>query len=131
MKITLPYPDKVLWPNGRTKNYRYRAMVYNKAKGIAYWSALEVRDRLIVNAGELAIRLTVYPKARGPAPDKDNCIAAMKAYQDGIAQAIGIDDRHFAAPVVVFSPRRLGKFVIELGQEVLSAAPEVFPYPAD
>lgn len=61
------------------------------------------------------ITIEVHPKPRGPLPDRDNCIAACKAMLDGIADALGLDDREFAAPKVVFSPERDGRFVVEVG----------------
>jgi hypothetical protein len=65
--------------------------------------------------GKVPLRLIVHARQYGPLPDADNCIAAMKAYQDGIADALGINDRHFSAPTVSFSDRRTGRFVIEVG----------------
>lgn len=32
--------------------------------------------------------------------DEDNCVAALKPVQDAIAQAIGVDDRHFTVGTV-------------------------------
>jgi hypothetical protein len=40
------------------------------------------------------IRVTFCPKPKGPAPDMDNCIAAFKAGADGLADALGVNDRH-------------------------------------
>ncbi len=62
--------------------------------------------------------VTVYPKPRGPLPDNDNTSAAVKAYQDGIADAYGVDDRTFAQPRIQFAERcEHGKFVIHFADD--------------
>lgn len=113
MKIILPYPHKALWPNGRP-HWAQKATQTKKHKQWAFDGARAAKAP-VVGDGPVAVRITVHGKPRGPLPDRDNCIAAAKAYQDGIAAAIGIDDRHFAEPVVTFSDRRTSRFVIEVG----------------
>lgn len=51
--------------------------------------------------GRVSVALTVHPKTRN-AVDPDNCVASLKAYADGIAQAMGVDDKVFDAPTVTF-----------------------------
>lgn len=94
--FTLPWPAKILWPNGRghwsaksraTKNHRTWAFVATKACDIrgpfSRWSVI------------------FHPKTRHQIDD-DNARASLKAYQDGIAQALGVDDRTFPAPTILF-----------------------------
>jgi crossover junction endodeoxyribonuclease RusA len=50
----------------------------------------------------VSIAILVQPKTRN-APDADNCVASCKAYLDGIADAMRVDDRAFAAPWIAFS----------------------------
>ena len=58
----------------------------------------------------------MHPKPKGPPPDEDNVVASAKNYLDGIAQALKVNDRNFAAPKVVFADRcEHGRFVIEVG----------------
>lgn len=82
--VILPWPYEALWPNARphwaakakaTKAYRFAAKC------------------LVGNAEPGVIRITFCPKSRGPLPDMDNAIAAFKAGQDGIADALGVNDR--------------------------------------
>jgi hypothetical protein len=61
------------------------------------------------------VHIVVHAKPKGPLPDRDNCVAAAKAYLDGIAQRLGVNDRHFATPTVEFAAPRDGRFVIEIG----------------
>ena len=113
MSITLPFPAQVLWPNGRTKSHHYKAAAFRKARTEAAWAAKAASIR--VGNAPISVHIVVCPKARGPAPDADNCVSACKAYLDGIASAIGINDRHFSSPTVEISPERTGKFVIYIG----------------
>jgi crossover junction endodeoxyribonuclease RusA len=110
--IVLPFPDKALWPNGRA-HYMAKARAFKKAKEAAGWAAKAARIR--IGNSPIAIHLIVKPKAVGPAPDADNCVSACKAYLDGIAAAIGVNDRHFAAPTVEISGERTGQFIIHIG----------------
>jgi crossover junction endodeoxyribonuclease RusA len=114
MIVKLPYPDKVIWPNGRTLNRKYKSASVKAHRGWAHSAALGAKHGQQFTA-PVTVRLVVYPKARGPLPDQDNCIAACKAYLDGIADAIGINDRDFTAPVVEYGDRtKRGDFVLEV-----------------
>jgi hypothetical protein len=112
--IVLPFPPKVLWPNGRTLNHKFKAAAFRKAREEAAWAAKAANVR--VGDSPIPVHLIVKPKAKGPAPDADNCVSACKAYFDGIAAAIGINDRHFAAPTVEIDGERSGQFVICIGE---------------
>lgn len=114
MIVNLPIPHKLLWPNGSRGHPRAVAGEKKKHKEWA-WKAAKASRLPTVGNGLIPVKLTVHANRFGPLPDRDNCIAAMKAYQDGIALAIGIDDKHFAEPSVVFAETRTGRFVIEVG----------------
>ena len=114
MRIVVGYPVKELWPNGRPHHMaKHRAT--KKARTEAAWLALSA-DKPVLGDGPIPVRLTVHAKPHGPLPDRDNCSAAIKAHLDGIADALGINDRNFASPVVTFAPERSAKFVIEIGE---------------
>jgi hypothetical protein len=91
-----------------------KARAFKDAKLDAAWATRALNLR--VGDGPIPIHITVKPKAKGPAPDADNCVSAAKAYLDGIASALGINDRHFAAPTVTISPERTGQFIITVGE---------------
>ncbi len=84
MKVFLEWPYKGLWPNDR----EHWATVAKAKK--AYRFAAKVKS---LGAKPGVIRVTFCPKPTGPMPDKDNCIAAFKAGQDGIADALKVNDR--------------------------------------
>ncbi|MEW9855912.1 hypothetical protein [Novosphingobium sp. M1R2S20] len=114
IRVDLPYPHKLLWPNGRTRNPQAKPAQVKKHRQWAHFAALAERDAF-VRGEKIGLRITVHAKPRGPLPDKDNVVSAVKAYQDGIAAALGIDDKHFETPVVEFATPRTGRFVIEIG----------------
>jgi hypothetical protein len=113
--ITLPFPAKVLWPNGRTRNHNYRAAEFKKHKEWAFYATRTVLPYCFKHNGKsIKLRYTITPKTRH-AIDKDNCVAAMKAYQDGIALALNIDDIMFDTPEVIFAePRKPGGVEIDI-----------------
>lgn len=117
MIVTLPYPDKRLWPNGSRSNRHAISRLKKAARHAAGWAAIEYRSKHGLpdyGEGKLSVRLTVYALPKGPLPDADNCVAAVKAYLDGIAEQIGVNDRRFAAPLVEFGKPRTGHISIEV-----------------
>lgn len=114
MRLDLPYPHKLLWPNGSRGNHRAVAGEKRKHKDWATQTMLG-KPAPALTAGLLPIRLIVHPKPVGPLPDRDNCVAALKVYLDAISKRIGVNDKNFAAPTVEFAAERTGRFVIEVG----------------
>lgn len=114
MTLDLPYPHKLLWPNGRTRSHMAKARQTKQHRTWAHVAALG--QRVDAPAGDqLRLVATFHPKPAGPLPDEDNAGASLKAYQDGIATALGVDDRGFGKPEVLFGARHpLGKVVIEV-----------------
>jgi crossover junction endodeoxyribonuclease RusA len=113
MIIELPYPHKALWPNGRS----HWAIKARETKKHRQWAALGARacNPPVVGNGPIQIKIICHPKSRGPAPDRDSIISSVKAYLDGIADAMGVNDRNFDAPTVEISPNRTGRCVIRVG----------------
>ena len=111
--IELSYPHKSLWPNGRA-HWAEKAREFKRAKLAAAWATKAAKIKL--GDSPIPISIIVHPKAKGPAPDTDNCVRAATAYLDGIADALGINDRHFAAPTVSISEERTGQFIITVGE---------------
>lgn len=90
------------------------------AKTTAYWVAKEAlgRDKF-EHGGEIRVRIIAQPIAGKPRPDADNLIASCKSLIDGIALAIGVDDKHFTAPSVEWAgASKRGSLTIELTGEV-------------
>jgi crossover junction endodeoxyribonuclease RusA len=91
-EIVLPWPPKELNPNKRhhwrivrpiAKSYREACAVLTKQSGFSVdWE------------GDVHVWIDFYPPDRR-ARDDDNMISAFKAGRDGIADALGINDRRF------------------------------------
>lgn len=117
MEIELPYPHKSLWPNGRA-HWGTKATQTKKHRKWAHDATIETKQRdykRIPFDQPIEVFITVHPKPRGVAPDDDNCISAAKAYLDGIADAIAMNDNMFRIqPVTIAERRPNGAFVVTL-----------------
>lgn len=92
--VRLPWPDKRLLPNARVERYTHAEIV----KQHRFMAKIETLAQVATNnrlppdyLSPLAINWTFHP------PDKrwrdyDGMISAGKAYQDGIFDALGIND---------------------------------------
>jgi crossover junction endodeoxyribonuclease RusA len=109
--IVIAYPNKALWPNGRA-HWATKAREAKKQRAAAGWATKAAN--LTLGDGPYAVHIVCHPKARGPVPDRDNIIAAAKSAIDGIADALGVNDRHFSAPTVSIGDTRIGQFIITI-----------------
>lgn len=117
MIVSCPYPAKALWPNGRP-HWATKAREVKKHRGWARYAALEAlqsQNMIWLGEGPIPVAIRVHGKPKGPLPDKDGVVGAAKSLIDGISDALGINDRHFAAPTVEFAANRTSRFVIEVG----------------
>jgi crossover junction endodeoxyribonuclease RusA len=105
MKAFLDWPYAALWPNARP----HWAAKANSVK--AYRFAAKVK---LLKATVGPIRVTFCPKSRGPLPDMDNCIAAFKAGQDGIADALGVNDRDLTVTHEIGGRCKDGAVIVEI-----------------
>lgn len=110
--IVLPFPHKALWPNGRP-HFMTKAREVKKHRQWAFHAArAAITDPFDWNGEPIQLRYTITPKT-AHAIDKDNAVAAMKSYQDGIAQALKVDDSAFAVPIIEFAkPMKPGSVVV-------------------
>ena len=107
-EIVLPFPDKVLSPNcgmGRLEKSRH----YKAAKMTAYLHTkriLGVGCHLQIPEGQerqVGVTLIVTPPSRRRM-DEDNMLARCKAYIDGVASALGVDDCRFHYREQIWKP---------------------------
>jgi hypothetical protein len=120
IRVNLPYPAKILWPNGRTRNYHAKAAEVKKHRGWADTAALAAlpvcHPQVFAGDHKLPVHIAVTGKPGGPFPDQDGVVASAKSYLDGIADRIGVNDRRFMAPTVEFIGRsKTGGFTITIG----------------
>lgn len=92
-QVVLPWPARVLSPNARAhwskrsraaKSYRRQCFLFARQAG------------LVAPAGRILLDLEFLPPdARRR--DDDNLVAAFKSGRDGLADALGVDDRLFVS----------------------------------
>lgn len=113
--IELPFPSKILWPNGRG-HHMAKHREFQKHKLWAFHAAKSVHpDMENWKDGRLQWSVTFYPKT-AHAIDKDNAVSSLKAYQDGLAMAMFVNDNLFDIPTIHFGqPVKGGKIVVVLG----------------
>jgi len=90
--LILPWPPMALSPNART-HWRKKAPIA-KAYKHACWALTKEAGLIVPDAPKLALWLAFYPPDRRHRDD-DNVIASFKYGRDGLALALGIDDKRF------------------------------------
>lgn len=118
MIITLPWPDKRLNPNARM-HFRALAAVKKQARTDAHILAtvaipLSAKRAIAAGDGKIPIEIRFYPPDNRHRDD-DNAIASFKAARDGIADALGVDDRRFRPTYQFMDPEKPGRVEVELG----------------
>jgi crossover junction endodeoxyribonuclease RusA len=97
--IELPLPAKILWPNGRG-HWAAKAKAFKAHKEWAYIAGCW-EGKPSAPGGRIDWSVTIHPKT-AHAIDDDNARASLKAYQDGLALAFGVNDSQFNAPSLTF-----------------------------
>ena len=120
-RIELGWPDPKLNPNNRAHRMA-KAMAGKAARKEAYWATCIVVPRCFRHNGTSRFGLTIHAHpALARERDDDNLIASLKPHRDGIAEALGVDDRMFdLAPVQWGEPIPgpgfgRGRVIIEVG----------------
>lgn len=90
--IIMPIPPVILRPNGQHGHWSVVRKAKKLAKSLAVLRTLEAIGG---HAKPCAIAYTLFYHFAATRWDDDNAIASAKAYLDGIAEALGQDDRHF------------------------------------
>jgi crossover junction endodeoxyribonuclease RusA len=116
LEVEVGWPADALWPNKSAHRY-VESRSRKAAKREAYYAAKLMMPHDWAPEGETVnIHLIVHCKPTGPHPDKDNTVAAVKSHLDGIALAIGMNDRNFEAPTVSFADRcPRGSITVSIG----------------
>jgi crossover junction endodeoxyribonuclease RusA len=108
--LTLPWPPKELSPNARV--HRLAKARVAKEYRMVCW-ALAKEARLTAPEGPVHLKLTFFPPTRQPR-DLDNCLASIKSGLDGVADAMGINDRDFRPITIDLSSAVGGLVLVEL-----------------
>lgn len=112
LSITLPWPHQDLSPNSRV-HWAKLAQRKAKAKQDAYWATKHAGEGSLPPSAEISrIRLSLrFAPPSNRHYDLDGLISRFKAAQDGIAQAIGVNDRNFSYGVIEMLPKQKGGLV--------------------
>jgi hypothetical protein len=108
LTLLLPWPSADLSPNARVHHFtRHRAA--KSAKNYAFNMALSLMGPLGIRKGSwrgpIEVQYTFHPSI-DRARDDDNFAARMKASRDGVALALGVDDKLFTMQPVVFGAKK-------------------------
>ena len=123
IEVTLPWPDKRLSPNARV-HWRKKAEAASDALEDAYWATYQNDEYLkakyllgwCINGKPLGLeaKYTFYPPDRRRR-DIDNLHSQEKNYQDGVCNALGIDDSRIKRTVLEWGDVvKGGKVVLRL-----------------
>lgn len=112
--ITLPWPSVALSGHANG-NWRKKAAATKKARTAAHWIASGAKVPCLPNA---VLAFTYHPPARGGLPDVQNMPGRCKAFIDGIAAAMGCDDRKFRPqfPDHLGARAGAGSIVVEISE---------------
>lgn len=96
-ELTLPWPARALHPNARV-HWRTKAAETKKARSAAFLLAREAgwMPGMVPAEGKLDLIVDFVPPDRR-LRDDDGMPSAFKAWRDGLADALGIDDHRFRA----------------------------------
>ena len=94
MNVVLPWPSKDLSPNARVhwSNKSKAAKAYRAACG---WQVLSVPRPTFAAAGPITLDIEFVEPDHRYKRDMDNMLASIKSGIDGIADALGVNDRRF------------------------------------
>lgn len=112
LELVLPWPSKDLSPNGRV-HWRTKARATRSAFQTAVILAHEAGWRgAELPAGRLHLWVSFHQAPGKTLPDDDNMLGRFKAYRDGLAKVLDIDDKRFVSHPFVSSERRAGGQVV-------------------
>ncbi len=100
--ISVPLPSAALSPNGAHGHWAKKSRARKSAKEVAWGVTLEALNGRKWTAKAARLTATAYYRVqRGR--DDDNFLSSLKSARDGIAKALGIDDKYFVWGEPVFA----------------------------
>ena len=114
--VTLPFPAKILWPNGRG-HWANKAREVKASRRNAWASTLEAIGGRAPDWSAAKLVWTIHPKTAHTIDD-DAPPSALKSYRDGIADALRLDDKFFTASYAFAEPVKGGLVRVEISPVV-------------
>ena len=96
-EIVLPWPPKELNPNKRL-HWATLSKAKKSYRSACFYIAKQTKPN--VNKEKVSLAITFYKPDRRHR-DLDNMLASMKSGLDGLADALGVNDRHFLISINV------------------------------
>ncbi len=122
IRITLAWPDKALSPNAR-KHWRTVRSTGGKASDDAFWATRSAMGAQVGpsftkiehdGVSDIILRQIAHPPDQRHR-DRDNLDSSLKKARDGIALALGVNDKFFRPTGIEWAePVAGGKIVIEV-----------------
>lgn len=108
-EITFPWPPKQLSPNFKRKHHWTKYAPHSRSYRKLCWcltlEAIGARPNLPQEELQIAIHFTPPDKRRR---DRDGIIGMFKAGQDGMCDALGLDDYYLATNYTFYPPSMPG-----------------------
>ena len=116
MTFDLPFPKVSDLSQNARHHWRKRAGLVKAARreGWAVAASEVARSLPALNERPLPVQITFHPPDLRPR-NFDNCISALKAYADGVADAIGVPDEHWRVSYHQGDPVKGGKVTVRIG----------------
>jgi len=111
LAVDLPWPNRVLHPNARP-HYMAKAKAVKKARADA--ASMATAAGLRGMSAEAVVATITFSPPTNHAHDIDGLLSSVKAYIDGLADVIGIDDSHWDIVPVKAAMRPLGNVRFEI-----------------
>lgn len=106
-ELVLPWPDRALHPNARV-HWHVKATAAKLSRRDAFYLAKEAGwGGFPIHEIPIHVWIDGYPKDRR-ARDADGLLSAMKPSLDGIADALGVNDRRFVPHPRIWDEVRKG-----------------------
>jgi hypothetical protein len=116
--IELPFPPASL--SGHNKgHWRSKSDIVARHREWAMKAALAARSQLripLADSSDIYVSATFYPPDRRG--DRVNYPGRLKPYWDGIADALGVNDRRFLPSYHFAEPVKNGRVVIVIGEGI-------------
>jgi crossover junction endodeoxyribonuclease RusA len=111
--VTLSWPHKDLSPNARV-HWARKAQLVKLERADAGWRTVCALGTSVKPKWPSAtVSMTFCPPDKRRR-DKDNLIASMKAANDGISDALGVDDSRFVSTYQMGSPVKGGAVIVTI-----------------
>lgn len=112
--ITLPWPPKEANPNFKRSHHwsAYRPHI-KRYRHDCFWLTEKQLDRKIDTAEKIPLTIEFYPPDKR-LRDDDNIISSFKSGRDGVADALGVNDRHFVPTYTFGDPVKGGKVLVRI-----------------